>query len=180
LSRKDPHYSNLFNYIWAPLIKFAEFIGIKKKTLPLSWLSNKDIANLLYLAGLMYTSTIRKLLIPYNIPLLSYLFNRIIEKLPLFHSLTINNFVFARPLPKTDDVAKKYSVTVVIPARNESGNIENAILRLPGFSKHLEIIFVEGNSTDDTWEKIKEIQLKYKDTHDIRITQQEGKGKATL
>ncbi|MBI5218461.1 MAG: glycosyltransferase [Bacteroidia bacterium] len=166
-----------FNYFWAPLIKFAEFIGIKKKTLPLSWLSNKDIGNLLYLSGFDVYRRNRKLLIPYYIPLLSYFFNRIIEKLPLFNSLTINNFVFARPMPKTDDFTEKYSATVVIPARNESGNIENAILRLPKFSKHLEIIFVEGNSTDDTWEKIKEIQLKYKDTHDIGITQQEGKGK---
>jgi glycosyltransferase involved in cell wall biosynthesis len=74
-------------------------------------------------------------------------------------------------------VADKYSVSICIPARNESGNIENAILRLPKFSKHQEIIFIEGNSSDDTWQKIQEIQEKYKDTHDIKIGQQNGKGK---
>ncbi|HOU47377.1 MAG TPA: glycosyltransferase family 2 protein, partial [Chitinophagales bacterium] len=57
------------------------------------------------------------------------------------------------------------------------GNIENAILRLPKFGKHQEIIFIEGNSADDTWQKIQEIQQKYKDTHDIKIGQQTGKGK---
>jgi glycosyltransferase involved in cell wall biosynthesis len=72
---------------------------------------------------------------------------------------------------------KKYSTTVVIPARNESGNIENAILRLPKFGKHIEIIFIEGNSTDDTWQKVQEIQKKYAGTHDIKIGQQKGKGK---
>lgn len=166
-----------FNYFWAPLIHVAEFIGIKKKSLPLSWLSNTDISNLLYQADFDVYRRNKRLLIPYNIPILSFLCNRFLEKFPVFNSLTLNNFVFARPLPKTDDVSRKYSVTVVIPARNESGNIENAILRLPDFGKHLEIIFIEGNSTDDTWETIKRIQKKYKDTHDIKIARQEGKGK---
>jgi glycosyltransferase involved in cell wall biosynthesis len=67
---------------------------------------------------------------------------------------------------------KNISVSICIPARNESGNIENAILRLPKFGKHQEIIFVEGNSSDDTWQKIQEIQEKYRDSHDIKIAQQ--------
>ncbi|MGB4902375.1 MAG: glycosyltransferase family 2 protein [Saprospiraceae bacterium] len=65
----------------------------------------------------------------------------------------------------------------MIPARNESGNIENAILRIPTFGKHIEIVFIEGNSTDDTWHTIHQVQSKYKDTHDIKILQQTGKGK---
>jgi glycosyltransferase involved in cell wall biosynthesis len=66
----------------------------------------------------------------------------------------------------------------VIPARNESGNIENAITRLPKLGKNTEIIFIEGDSTDDTWDKIQEIQKKYSSTHDIKIGKQKGKGKA--
>ena len=66
---------------------------------------------------------------------------------------------------------------MLVPARNESGNIENAIRRLPDFGKHIELIFVEGNSTDDTWETIQKIQAKYKDSYDIKILQQPGKGK---
>jgi glycosyltransferase involved in cell wall biosynthesis len=80
-------------------------------------------------------------------------------------------------LGRTQEEIDSYSTTVVIPARNESGNIENAILRLPKFGRHIEIIYVEGNSTDDTWQKIQEIQEKYKDSHDIKIMQQDGKGK---
>ncbi|OQY02755.1 MAG: glycosyl transferase, partial [Bacteroidetes bacterium 4572_117] len=71
----------------------------------------------------------------------------------------------------------EFSTTVVIPARNESGNIENAILRMPDFGKHLEIIFIEGNSTDDTWETIQAIQKKYDGKYDIKIGRQDGKGK---
>src|SRR5581483_12171321 len=61
--------------------------------------------------------------------------------------------------------------------RNESGNIENAIKRLPKLGKHTEIIFIEGNSTDDTWQKIEEVSKKYASTHDIKTGRQKGKGK---
>jgi glycosyltransferase involved in cell wall biosynthesis len=52
------------------------------------------------------------------------------------------------------------------------------MLRLPDFGKHIEIIFIEGNSNDDTWDKICEMQMKYAKSHDIKIGQQKGKGKS--
>jgi glycosyltransferase involved in cell wall biosynthesis len=76
------------------------------------------------------------------------------------------------------DWESQYSVSIVIPARNESGNIENAIRRMPEFGRSIEIIFVEGNSTDDTWQVICAMQQKYRATHDIKVAQQAGKGKA--
>ncbi|HEY8367510.1 MAG TPA: glycosyltransferase [Bacteroidia bacterium] len=167
-----------YNHLWEPLLKFAEFIGIKQKTPQQSWLSAQDMENILELAGWEVFRSTRRLLIPFNIPVLSWLVNKYIAKLPLFNNLCINSYQNARLVQDVNqDVSEKYSTTVVIPARNESGNIENAILRLPKFGKHIEIIFVEGNSTDDTWEKIQEIQAKYKDTHDIKIARQDGKGK---
>jgi len=166
-----------YNQFWEPFINFAELIHIKKPTPKQNWLSGKDIQNLLYLSGFETYRKAKKMLIPYNIPFVSWFFNRILANLPLFNTLCLNRYLFARPMPTTEDVSKKYSVSVVIPARNESGNIENAILQTPNFGKHLEIIFIEGNSTDDTWAKIQEIQQKYARTHDIKIARQEGKGK---
>ena len=131
------------------------------------------------MSGFETYRTNRRLLFPVYIPILSWLLNKYVAKLPLFKSLCLNEFIFARPFSNVDEaaVSDKFSVTICIPARNESGNIENAILRLPKFGKHQEIIFVEGNSSDDTWQKIQEIQEKYRDTHDIKIAQQAGKGK---
>jgi glycosyltransferase involved in cell wall biosynthesis len=117
------------------------------------------------------------MLIPFNIPIVSYVFNRFVCALPLFNYCALNRFVFARLQADLPESTNKYSTSVVIPARNESGNIENAIERLPEFGKHVEIIFIEGNSTDDTWQVIQEVQKKYSGTHDIKIAQQEGKGK---
>ncbi|GAB4253489.1 MAG: bifunctional class I SAM-dependent methyltransferase/glycosyltransferase family 2 protein [Vicingaceae bacterium] len=167
-----------YSILWEPILKFGEFIGIKKKSPQQNWLSAFDIQNLLYLADYESFRYTKRMLIPINIPIISYIFNKWIGRLPFFNIFCLNQYVNARPMQfETPNVDEKYSTTVVIPARNESGNIEDAILRMPKFGKHVEIIFVEGNSTDDTWETIQKVAEKYKDTHDIKITQQDGKGK---
>ena len=165
-----------YNFLWEPFLKFAEFLGIKKKMPRQSWLSIHDINNLLYLSGFETYRSARRTLLPIQIPLFSFINNRFFARLPFFNMFCLNHFVFARPI-SPELFKEEFSTSVVIPARNESGNIENAILRMPQFGKHIEIIFIEGNSTDDTWAKIQEIQAKYKDTHDIKIMQQDGKGK---
>ncbi|MDA9563924.1 glycosyltransferase family 2 protein, partial [Flavobacteriales bacterium] len=167
-----------YSYLWEPIIKFAETIGLKKKMPIQNWLSYHDIINLLYLAGFDTYKMQRRMLLPYNIPIFAFLLNKYVARLPFFNNFALNQFIFARPITDPqEDVSQKYSTTVVVPARNESGNIENAIQRLPKFGKHIELIFIEGNSTDDTWEMIQKMQEKYKDTHDIKIGQQPGKGK---
>ncbi|NNC86159.1 MAG: glycosyltransferase [Bacteroidia bacterium] len=169
-----------YNYLWEPIIKLGETLGLKTKTPNQNWLSQVEINNLLYLAGFDVYRQSKRMIFPFYIPLISPLLNRYIGRLPIIRFLSINNYSFAMPHANLSEeqYKDKYSTTVVIPARNESGNIENAITRLPKFGKHTEIIFIEGNSTDDTWEKIQEIQKKYADTHDIKIGQQDGKGKA--
>ncbi len=169
-----------YNSFWEPLIKFAEVIGIKEKTPTQNWLSTRDINNLLYVSGFDVYRNTKRLIFPLYIPILSFILNKYLAKFPFFRFFSFNIYSFAKLLPESDETAyaTKYTTTVVIPARNESGNIENAITRLPKFGKHIEIIFIEGNSSDDTWLKIQEIQKKYSATHDIKIGQQKGKGKA--
>jgi len=170
---------NYYNYIWEPLLKFTEFLGLKKKTPPQNWLSHNDVSNLLYLAGFNTYRLSRRMILPVNIPIISSFFNNFIAKLPILKHLCINIYSFAMPENRISeqDYSTKYKTSVVIPARNEAGNIENAILRLPKFGKEVEIIFIEGNSTDNTWEVIQQVAEKYKDSHNIKIGQQTGKGK---
>ncbi len=167
-----------YNFFWEPFIKIAEFLHIKTKTPHQNWLSQHDIRNLLSLAGFETYRTVNTMMFPFNIPLLSPFLNRFLVRMPFFRLFALNMYSFAKPIPDIyENVDQKYSVSIVIPARNEAGNIENAITRLPAFGKHQEIIFIEGNSTDDTWDVIKQIQKKYSATHDIKIGQQEHKGK---
>jgi len=163
-----------YNILWELVLRTGEWIGIKKKSPRQNWLSVRDVKNLLHLSGFDTYRISRRILIPINIPVISFIFNKVIGRLPVFNTFSLNYFVFARPNIKLE---KEYSTSVVIPARNESGNIENAIIRMPDFGKHIEIIFIEGNSTDDTWETIQKIQKKYEGQYDIKINKQDGKGK---
>ena len=88
--------------------------------------------------------------------MLRLVFNRYIAPLPFFNLFSLVNIVIARP--KINEALK--TVSIVVPARNEEGNIEEIVKKLPKF-KDDELIFIEGNSTDDTWDKIKTVTQKY-------------------
>lgn len=166
-----------YSRFWEPAIRFAEFIGIKRKTPEQNWLSKDDITNLLYLAGFEVYRCNSDMIFPFYIPILSTFFNRILSHLPIFDWFALNNYHFARLQPQEDNWNTKYSVSVVIPARNESGNIRAAVERIPDMGNHTEIIFVEGKSTDDTWDEIQRVADEYRGKRDIKIMQQPGKGK---
>ena len=166
-----------YSRLWEPLIGLAEAIGIKRRTPEQNWISRRDIINLLYLSGFETYRSNSGMLVPLNIPLIAPFCNRILSHLPIFSWGNINNYIFARPMPTEDGWKQKYSVSVLVPARNESGNIRAAVERIPDMGNHTEIIFVEGNSTDDTWQTICQVQQEYAGKRDIKICQQEGKGK---
>jgi hypothetical protein len=167
-----------YSTLWRPLLRLATALGLRSETPEENWVAPEDMRNLLLLAGYELVREESKLLVPVYIPLISYLVNRFLAPLPGFRVFTLLNIAVARPIgvePATR--SNPPSVSVIIPARNESGNIEAAILRTPRMGPDDEMIFIEGNSTDDTWETIRGMQSKYGATRNIRIDQQEGKGK---
>ena len=163
-----------YNYIWEPVLRLAERFHLKAKQPLQNWLSAHDIENLLYLGGFEVVKKGTKMLVPVWIPLVSTFFNKFIANLPFFWRFGIIQYVIARPLPKE---RKEYSVSIVIPARNEKGNIERAILETPDFGIKNEIIFVEGHSHDGTLEEIKRVAEVYAGKRNIRWVSQEGTGK---
>jgi hypothetical protein len=170
------YYSNL----WRPVMTLASGLGLRKKTPEANWLSHEDIENLLSLEDFEIVRRDSKILLPLYIPLISNLFNRYLAPLPFFRFFSLVNLVVARPLFFSDvqsSVEARSSVSVIVPARNEAGNIESIVERIPPMGPHDEIIFVEGNSTDDTWNAIQEIYRRRGKERNIVIAQQEGKGK---
>jgi len=162
-----------YNYLWEPLIQMGERLGFKQKQPLQNWLSVTDIRSILTLAGFETIRTEKKIIFPKNVPLLSWLFNRYVVNLPIFRGIGLTNFIIARPAVERNAFP---SVTLVVPARNEKGNIENAILRTPEFGSFQEFIFVEGNSLDGTWEEMLRVKAAYPDKN-IRVIRQTGKGK---
>ncbi|MCD4682964.1 MAG: glycosyltransferase [Bacteroidales bacterium] len=162
-----------YNYMWEPTLKFSEFIGIKAKQPLQSWLSIKDIENLLELEDFEIIKVERKLLFPKYIPIINFIFNVFLANLPGINRLNLVNFISAMPRTQAE---KNYSVSIVVPARNEKGNIENAIKKTPVFGSHQEFIFIEGHSQDNTYEEMLRVQKAYPDK-DIKVIKQSGKGK---
>jgi glycosyl transferase family 2 len=167
-----------YSTLWKPWLRLATALGMRRKTPEENWIDNEDVRNLLLLANFELVRQESKFLLPIYIPLISYLANRFLAPLPGLRLFNLLNIAVARPLGlSVPDRTKLPSVSVVVPARNEAGNIEAAILRTPAMGPDDELIFIEGNSTDSTWETICELKRKYQGTHNIQIDRQEGKGK---
>jgi SAM-dependent methyltransferase len=167
-----------YNFLWEPLLKFGEMIGYKTKTPSQNWLSLSEIQSLLELSGFKVYRNTRRMIFPIYIPLISELLNNVIAKFPFFRLLSINNFTFAMPEPARSGEGENYSVSVIIPAKNESGNIENAVKRMLRMGTSTEIIFVESNSDDDTWAQILAVKDKYAHFFSIHAVQCEMPGKS--
>lgn len=164
-----------YNFLWQPLFLLAQALRWKTRFPEQNWLGRGDIENLLALTGFDVVQVGGRLLLPVGIPLLSTFVNRFLSSLPLLRSLCLVQYIIARPVAM--DV-RSYSVTVLSAVRNERGNIEKIASSLPDLGASTELLFVEGHSTDSTWEEIERVVSSYSGPIQIRGIQQEGTGKA--
>ncbi|MGD9129920.1 MAG: glycosyltransferase [Candidatus Woesebacteria bacterium] len=170
---------NFHNVLWTPFLLLAEKLTLKMPSTRLNWIDIPDIVNLLEINNFEIIKKGKRFLFPFEIPLLSPLFNRFLVHLPLINYFGLSQYIIARPKINSSK-ANKTSVSIIIPARNERGNIEKTIKRIPQLTtkSQMEIIFVEGHSTDKTWEEIKKMKIKYANQWKIKAYQQTGIGKA--
>ena len=162
---------NFQNTLWRPLLTAARVLGLKAPQPQNSWLATSDVINLLRLADWEVVVRQNRILVPFRALGLGTLANRWFAPLLQWFCLTI--FLVARPAYRRE---RPLTVSVVIPARNEAGNIAAAVARTPELGGGTELIFVEGNSTDHTWAEIQRVAAEHPDRK-IKILQQHGRGK---
>jgi ubiquinone/menaquinone biosynthesis C-methylase UbiE len=167
---------NSYSRVWQLPLWLAEKTGAAKANLPQNWLTPEDIHNLAGLADLEVVRHWLEVVLPVNIPLLSSFCNKFLARLWPFNTLGLTNCYLVRPLPPHLE-KHPYSVSILIPARNEAGNIPDVFRRLAPFGRALELIFVEGHSNDDTW-KVIQSEVKKHPEFACRTLQQTGTGKA--
>src|SRR6184192_1509331 len=161
-----------YNHLWEPFVTFAEWIGMKVPRTAQNWLSTTDIRNLLKLAGFEALEAHRIVLLPKYLPLLSGFLNHFCARLPFLSKLCMTQVVVARVVPPAvalDDL----TVSVVIPCKNEKGNVEDAVRRIPPLAGRTEIIFCDDQSTDGTAAEVRRVQSCYPEK-DIRLEQGPG------
>ncbi|OIO04056.1 MAG: glycosyl transferase [Elusimicrobia bacterium CG1_02_56_21] len=145
-----------YNPLWEPLVILAEATGLKSKNPSQNWLAIPDIENFLYLNNYEVVKKGCRFLMPFYIPLFSSFFNGFLAKMPVFKELGLIQFVIARETPAKPEI-KSHSVSVMVPCRDEAGNMERLFKELPALGKSTELVFVDGNSSDGTVEKIREL-----------------------
>jgi SAM-dependent methyltransferase len=164
---------NFYNTLWRPVLAVAEKLGLKTRTLPQNWLSLADIRNFLHLAGWEVIKSDTRILWPVRTPIVQSILNRWMA--PFFKHFCLSIFVVARPRPLPSQY-RSFTCSVVVPARNEAGNIEAAVLRTPEMGSGTELIFIEGHSRDNTWEEINRVAAAYPHRN-IKVLKQQSKGK---
>jgi SAM-dependent methyltransferase len=164
-----------YSHLWEPVLKLAELIGLKSPQSQVNYVATVDFRNLMDLADFEVIRHEQRQLIPIRLFGLGPLINRYIAPLPAIRHLCLRTYLIGRPTQQFPD--RKYSASILIPCRNERGNIENAVLRMPRFGSAQEILFVEGNSSDGTFEECERVRDAYKGEWDITVLKQDGKGK---
>jgi len=165
-----------YNQLWQPILSLASKVGLRAKFVAPNWVSENDIRGFLKLAGFRPVRKHRLLLLPKGIPVLSTVFNDFLARLPGLRRLCLMQIMVARPIapPKR---AEEVTVSVVVPCRNEVGNIAPAVERIPQMGRGTEIIFCDDRSTDGTADEVSRMQAEHPDK-EIRLVDGPGICKA--
>jgi len=174
LSRTSRVVLIVYNPYFSWLYRLANWMNIRRGEVPTTFITRETLHELATLAGYSIVKTRLAVYFPWRLWGIGDIINNLMFIIPGLRWLCLTYIAVLRPI-----IAEpaKPSLSCIIPARNERGNIENAIKRIPDLGCHLEIIFVEGNSTDDTWSEINRVRERYGKNFDIKMYQQTGKGK---
>lgn len=164
-----------FSFLWKPILGLASTFRLRKKDLlEPNWLTKNDIKNIFYLEGFEEIKVGSRFILPLHLGIFSEFINTFLAQLPIINKLCLTNYQVFRKFPEPKD----YSVSIIIPARNEEGNIKGILKKIPQIGKKTEVIFVEGWSKDNTYEIIqKEIKKNKLKWLTASLYKQKGKGK---
>lgn len=164
--------------LWQPVLRLMEWCRLKTPTPERNWLPHDEIIHLLGLCDFQTVRMFSMTIAPLYIPLVSAVLNKVVAQVPGFRWLGLNDVIIARSTQAnvlaTD---RPRGVSIVIPARNEAGHIQQLLDRMPMLAPQQEVIFVEGQSKDDTWDAIQRAAENYRGPMTIKTMRQDGKGK---
>lgn len=167
---------NTYSRLWELPLALARRLRLARPSLRQNWLTVDDLKNLLSLSGFETMRQWQEILCPFPIPGINIVCNRFLAKTWPVNYLGLTNFLIARPAVEARDRRDKPTVSVIVPARNEAGNVAGALTRTPEMGGGTELIFVEGHSTDNTCATIEKAIADHPQRR-CRLLIQNGKGK---
>src|SRR5512138_3771761 len=166
---------NTYSRLWEAPLAIAKRLGLARPVLRQNWLAPGDLQHLLTLAGFETLRTFQDVLWPVGTPLVARFANAVLAKLPVLRHLALTNVMVARPVPDAP-AERAPSVSVVVPARNEAGNVESIFARIRQMGGGTELVFVEGHSRGGTFEAIERAIAAHPHVR-CQLLRQAGKGK---
>jgi SAM-dependent methyltransferase len=169
-------FINIYSRLWEIPLAIGQKLKLAKPNLLQNWLTPQDIERLLYLTNFEVIKNCPEIIFPFNIPILAPLLNQFLGKFWPFKHLALTNLLVARPVQTIHKSVEKKRVSIIVPTRNEAGNINTIFQRTPELGAGTELIFIEGHSLDDTYESILQVMSENPD-RDAKLYRQTGKGK---
>ena len=166
---------NFYSRLWEIPRRIAEKLGLARRMLSQNWLTVEDVVNLLHLSEFETIRISAEIMWPVRTPLIGTICNKYLVKLWPFRWFGLTNFLIARRGAGQPEGPEPL-VSVVVPARNEEGNIRQIFDRVPEMGAGTELIFVEGHSKDDTYGTI-EREMARRSRDRVKLFRQTGKGK---
>jgi SAM-dependent methyltransferase len=145
---------NFYSRLWEAPLRLVKRLGGARPMLDQSWLTFEDVDNLLELSGCEVVRHSTEILWPLRTPFVAPFFNRVLAKIWPCSLTALTHIVVARPDRVADAAPSRPLVSVVVPARNEEGNVRQIFDRVPELGGGTELIFVEGHSRDGTFHAI--------------------------
>jgi SAM-dependent methyltransferase len=169
-------FLNSYSRLWENPLAAASAAGLAATMLRQNWFTVQDVANLLDLADIEVLRTWQEVLFPLRLPLVDTLCNKVLVKLFPFYALGLTNMIVAHPRRQAGTALQNPLVSVIVPARNEAGNIEAIFSRVPAMGSGTELVFVEGGSADGTYAAIEAAMAKFPNVR-CSLAKQTGRGK---
>jgi len=162
------------NPLWNLIVKILEKLRYKKPTVVKSYIKPNKIENVL--SALSYTKikNYNRIYFPYNLFGIGKALNFVFYIFLPFLNLGIRNYLVYSNL---NGSRKTMSKSILIPAKNEEGNLHELISRIPDFDSKFETIIICGPSKDNTLEKALQLKNLFLQKN-IKVLEQSQNGKA--
>lgn len=159
-----------YNFLWEGILRVGERFRWKMPQPYQNWLGMQDIRNLLRVGNFKIEHEGSALLLPKAVPVLADWVNSKLAPLRLFSWANLLQYFVAVPEPIP--AGRADSCSVIVPCRNEAGNIDECVARIPQMGIWTELVFVDGASTDGTVEKIVASIDRMRGQRDIKLIHQ--------
>ncbi len=157
------------------LSRTLEKLSFKDSNNNFSYVNNQKISRIVTSQGFEYVKTSSKQIFPFKLLNIGNLINTILESIFYFLNIGIKTYSLFR-LVESDNNNIIKSKSIIIPAKNEEGNLKNLLKRIPKDKKY-ELIIACGESQDGTLKVANEIANTNTDFN-IQVIEQSGTGKA--